>query len=75
MLALLHHSTGWVSVTDLFKWVGYSNASAFRGTVLKRLHQQRLVEFDTKGDRVCISPNGIKEAEANLRKREEKIGN
>jgi hypothetical protein len=71
VLALLHHSTGWVPVTDLFKWVEYSNVSAFRSSVLKRLHEARLVEFDTEQDRVCISPKGIREAEANLRAPEE----
>jgi hypothetical protein len=35
VLVLLHHSTGWVSATDLLKWVEYSNASMFRSKVLR----------------------------------------
>jgi hypothetical protein len=70
VLTLLHHSTGWESVTDLFNWVEYSNVSNFRSLVLKKVHRARLVEFDFKQDRVRISPRGVKEVEESLRDRE-----
>jgi hypothetical protein len=48
------------------KWVEYSNASAFRSSVLNRLHKARLIEFDTDQDRARISPIGTKEVEEKL---------
>ena len=66
VLMFLHHSAGWVSVMDLFKWVEYSNASNFRRLVLKPLHKGRLIEFDTKRDCARISPLGAKEVEKKL---------
>jgi hypothetical protein len=67
-LMLLHHEAGWVSATDLCEWVGYSSLSAFRGNVLKQLHEKRMIEFDVKGDRALISPQGSKEVEDRFRK-------
>jgi hypothetical protein len=66
VLTFLHHSTGWVSATDLFKWVEYSNPSAFRRSVLKPLHKKRLIEFDAELGRAQISPRGAKEVEEKL---------
>jgi hypothetical protein len=72
VLLLLHHSFGWVSESDLFKWVDYSNASMFRSAVLRPLHKARLIEFDEKQGRARISPRGAKEVEEMLlRSREE----
>jgi len=68
VLMFLHHSMGWISVTDLFKWVEYSNASMFRSSVLKPMHKGRLIEFDAKQDRARISPSGTKQVEENLLK-------
>jgi hypothetical protein len=63
VLLLLHHSTGWVPVMDLLKWVEYSNASVFRSSVLMALHKQRLIELDVERSRARISPRGAKEVE------------
>jgi hypothetical protein len=71
VLIFLHHSTGWVSVMDLFNWVEYSNASVFRSSVLKPLHKARLIEFDAEGGRARISPLGTKLVEEELLKRDE----
>jgi hypothetical protein len=60
VLVLLHHSTGWVSTTDLLNSVEYSNASMFRKSVLQPLHKQRLIEFDSKQGRAHISPLGAR---------------
>jgi hypothetical protein len=68
VLTFLHHNTGWVSATDLFNWVEYSNASVFRSSVLKPLHKARLIEFDAKKDRARISPLGAKDVEQKLRR-------
>src|SRR5262245_38431091 len=66
VLMLLHHSTGWVAATDLFKWIDYSNMSMFRRSVLLPLHKGRLIEFDAEKDRAGISPRGIMEVEEKL---------
>lgn len=63
VLLLLHHSTGWVPVTDLLRWVEYSNASVFRSSVLMALHKKRLIEFDAERSRARISPRGAQEVE------------
>ena len=63
VLTFLHHSPGWVSTTDLLKWIEYSNASVFRNSVLKALHKARLIEFDHARERARISPRGAKEVE------------
>jgi hypothetical protein len=70
VLTLLHHSTGWVSANDLCKWVEYSNASVFRGSVLMGLHRDHLIEFDAGRGRARISPRGAKEVEEKLLKPE-----
>ncbi|MFN3623983.1 MAG: hypothetical protein ACK4TP_07965 [Hyphomicrobium sp.] len=66
VLLFLHHSTGWVAVDDLFKWVEYSNASMFRSAVLKPLHKLRLIEYDADQARARISPKGSKDVEDRL---------
>jgi hypothetical protein len=68
VLVLLHHSTGWVSVADLVKWVEYSNASAFRSKVLVPLRKDRLIEFDSDRGLARISPIGAKNVEEKLLK-------
>jgi hypothetical protein len=68
VLMFLHHTAGWISTTNLFKWVEYSNASMFRSTVLMPLHKGRLIEFDVEQDRARISPRGAKEVEKTLLK-------
>ena len=65
-LTLLHHSTGWVPATDLFKWVEYSNASVFRSNVLIQLHRARLIEYDAQRGLARISPLGARDVEERL---------
>jgi hypothetical protein len=67
VLMLLHQSTGWVSATDLLKWVGYSSASKFLHLVLRPLHKARLIEFDAEQRRARISPRGANEVEEKRR--------
>lgn len=66
VLLILHHSTGWASTDDLFAWVEYSNKSVFRSAVLRPLHEQRLIEFDSANGRAQISPRGAKDVEERL---------
>ncbi len=68
VLIFLHQATGWILVSDLLKWVEYSNASTFRSSVLKSLHKGRLIEFDAARGRARISPRGVREVEEKLLK-------
>ncbi|HEY1934903.1 MAG TPA: hypothetical protein VGG99_23100 [Acetobacteraceae bacterium] len=66
VLMFLHHSSAWVPITDLSKWIEYSNASMFRNSVLKPLHKSRFIEFDAVRRRARISPRGAKHVGENL---------
>jgi hypothetical protein len=66
VLLLLYSSTDPVSERDLLEWVEHSNASVFRDNVLKRLHRDRLIEFDEANGEAHISPRGIAYVEQNL---------
>lgn len=65
-LLLLHQSTGWIDADQLVKWVEYSNPAAFRSKVLKPMHDQRLIEFESIKRRVRISPKGAEEVTKRL---------
>lgn len=71
VLLLLHHSTGWVSVAELFGWVEYSNLSMFRRAVLIALHKDKLIEFNQSDEKVRISPLGSVEVETKILSDEE----
>jgi len=65
-LLLLHHSTAWVTASELCDWVEYSSLSMFRKSVLTPLHKDKLIEFNRSGDNARISPLGSVEVEAKL---------
>lgn len=65
-LLLLYQSPTWVKESDLVKWVEYSSAAMFRTRVLRPLHKERLIEFDSNGSRAKISPAGSKYVEENF---------
>lgn len=46
VLLLLYSNPGRVREEELLEWVEHSNASVFRDKILKRLHKDRLIEFD-----------------------------
>jgi hypothetical protein len=47
-------------------WLEHSNASVYRRDTLKKLHQERLVEYDATARTVQISPTGIADVEEKL---------
>lgn len=55
-----------VLLEDLCDWVEYSNPRMFKGTIIKELHKQRLLEFDTDSESLILSPKGVKYVEENL---------
>jgi hypothetical protein len=63
VLLLLYTDQAAVLTEDLFEWVEYSDFSLFRGRVLARLHQDRLIEYDKESELVHLSPLGVEIAE------------
>ena len=69
VLLLLHQSIGWVLKQELADWVEFNKPSMFASRVLRPLHSERLIEFDSISDRARISPLGIDKIEKVLRAR------
>lgn len=65
-LLLLYSTAGAVQEDEIFHWVEHSNSSVFRKNVLKRLHKDRLIEFDERTGQAHISPKGITYVEENM---------
>lgn len=55
-----------VLLEDLFEWVEYSSMSMFRSSVIKPLHEARMIEQDKELDAIIISPIGVSHIEANI---------
>lgn len=55
-----------VLLEDLCSWVEYSNPPKFRNSIIKSLHRERLLEFDTDSQSVILSPKGATYVEENL---------
>ncbi|MDM9561320.1 hypothetical protein QUC21_19945 [Bordetella petrii] len=65
-LVLLYSEPTWVDVKHLAEWVEYSSVAMFKTRVLDVLHKGRLVEFDKKSSRVCLTPLGARKVENEL---------
>lgn len=65
-LVLLYQLQSSVSEGDLVSWVEHSNPSAYRRDVLRKLHRDRLVEYDQQSRSIVISPTGIKHVEQSI---------
>jgi hypothetical protein len=62
-LLLLHATNGPVSEGNLVSWVEHSNPSTFRRDVLRKMHRDHLIEYNSEARSVQISPTGIIAAE------------
>jgi hypothetical protein len=65
-LLLLHAPDGPVEEPALVSWLEHSNASVYRRDVLRRLHRERLIEYNATVRTALISPNGIVDVEERL---------
>lgn len=65
-LVLLYSAETAVLVEDLFVWVEHSNFSVYKRDVLRKLHRERLLEFNEVDGLVELSPTGARVAEAKL---------
>lgn len=68
LLILYSDINNYCAVEDLFEWVEYSNISVFKSKLLKTMHKDNLVEYDTELEFVHLSPIGIKEVEQRILK-------
>ncbi|MBS1587951.1 MAG: hypothetical protein JSS82_20655 [Bacteroidetes bacterium] len=62
LLCYSHNEQG-VFFEELIEWIEYRNTSDFRSKVLKPLHKEGLIEFDTELNLILLSPKGDKEVE------------
>lgn len=65
-LVLLYHLSTSVAERDLVSWIEHSNPSVYRRDVLRKLHGQRMIEYDATACTVAISPTGIRYVEENI---------
>jgi hypothetical protein len=66
VLLVLYHAVTAMDVKRLQEAVEYSNASVFAKSVLKKLHKEKLIEFDRDLGTVILLPPGVQHVEANL---------
>lgn len=66
LLLLYSEPSSVVLAEDLCDWVEYASLPLFRRDVLRPLHKDRYVEFDSELDSVHLSPAGAHEVEANV---------
>lgn len=65
-LLLLYQLQGEVSERELTSWVEHTNASVYRRDVLRKLHFDKLVEYDGKAHTLAISPTGVRHVEDSI---------
>jgi hypothetical protein len=65
-LLLLHASDTPLAERQLVEWVEHSNASVYRRDVLKKLHREKLIEFNPVTRLAQISPLGVSDVEDRL---------
>jgi hypothetical protein len=65
-LLLLHATDGQAAESDLVSWVEHSNASVYRRDILRKLHRERLIEYDASVRTAELSPRGIADVEERL---------
>jgi hypothetical protein len=68
VLLFLSTSTGNVATSDLIAWTGYKNRSYF-GTLLRKMHDERLIELSSDENHALILPPGNNEAAEIVKKR------
>lgn len=65
-LALLYHATKPVSEKELRAWVEHSNPAVYRRDVLRKIHKDKLAEYDQSAQTVLLSPLGIRHVEEQI---------
>ena len=55
-----------VAVEDLFEWTEHSRKANFKRDIIRKLHDDRLIEWDEETDMAIISPTGISHVETSI---------
>ena len=63
-LILLYSSVKGLLEQELVDFLEHSNTSVYRRDVLRKLHKDRLLEYDANSKLVCISPKGVNRVES-----------
>jgi hypothetical protein len=66
LLLLYSSQDSAVLLEDLCDWVEYSNPAMFKRGIIRKLHKQRLLEYDEDSESVILSPKGVEYVEKNL---------
>lgn len=66
MLLLYFDRSTAIPSEDLCGWVEYSSLSDFRRFVLRPMHKDRLIEYDTETETVILSPSGAQKVEREI---------
>lgn len=66
LLLLYSSQDSAVLIEDLCAWIEYSNPAVFKGTIIRKLHKERLLEYDEESESLIISPKGAAYVEENL---------
>lgn len=62
-LVLAYSCPGGTTARELCEWIGYSNLSRFRNSILAGLDREALIKFNESTDMVTVSPTGIRKVE------------
>ena len=65
-LVLLYHNNSPIPVKNLFEWTEHSNSFTYKKTVLTKMHNEKLIEYNRATEMVTLSPKGVSHAEALL---------
>ena len=66
LLLLYSSQDAAVLIEDLCDWIEYSNPGMFKSKIIRKLHKDRLLEFDEDSESIIISPKGAAYVEDNL---------
>jgi hypothetical protein len=66
LLLLYSETSQAIPESDLFSWLEHSHQAIYRRDVLRRLHKQRMLEFDEDLGMVMLSPAGAKRVEEEI---------
>jgi hypothetical protein len=66
-LVLLYHKYKQVLESDLVLWLEHSNPSVYRRDILRKLHRNKLIEYDKSNRTAIISPSGVCYVEQNIK--------
>jgi hypothetical protein len=66
VLLLAYHTVGPVLDSNLFAWIEHPDFRDFKRKVLRKAHDERLIEYDSGSGRVYLSPAGVQQVEKYL---------